>query len=163
MKARLAAALLVLAAAAGCDPEEDRERLADTVSRLEAVCLGPFNVAQTPGGVDPQGRPRQSNYLFAATLHNPRDRPVGAGLRFSMTVTGGGRTVSSPPSYVELPAGAQIRAGTAARPAVYTTPVLVTIPAVDGARYTIETRLWHAFGAEGGDNSPCHRRTDSFQ
>lgn len=106
MKARLAAALLVLAATPGCDPAEDRARLIDTVNRLEAVCLGPFNVAQSPGGVDQQGRPRQSFYLFAATLHNPRDRPVGAGLRFSMTVTGGGRTVSSPPPYVEFPAGA---------------------------------------------------------
>ncbi|HEX8621137.1 MAG TPA: hypothetical protein VF718_04135 [Allosphingosinicella sp.] len=163
MKARLAAALLVLAAAPGCDPQEDRERLLDTIRRLEAVCLGPFNVAQTPGGLDPQGHPRQSNYLFSATLHNPGDRPVGAGLRFSMTVTGGGRTVSSPPPYVELPPGALIRAGTAARPAVHTTPVLVTIPAVAGARYTIQTRLWNAFGAETDDGSPCHRRTDSFQ
>jgi len=163
MNARIAAALLVLAAAPGCDPEEDRRRLLDTIARLDAVCLGPYNVAQTPGGVDPQGRPRQSSYLFSATLHNEGDRPVGSGLRLSMSVTQGGLTVTTPPPHVELPARARIRAGTPGRPGVYTTPVLVTIPAVRGATYRIETRLWHAFGREGGDGSPCHRRIETFR
>lgn len=158
---RVAAVLLAFAVSGGCDDPPIRDAFLNQVERLGAICLGEYIVAQTPA-LRPGGEPGQSSYLFSLELLNRNDEEVVGGHRLSLRVTGGGHDVGSAAPYVELPASTRIPGRTVRGPGVRRTPVLVTIPAVEGQPYRLDARLWQPGTPAGDDGSECHHRTYTY-
>ncbi|MEA3044061.1 MAG: hypothetical protein QOH47_1899 [Sphingomonadales bacterium] len=151
-----AGCLAALVAITGCDERNvvlDANAVQAARSRQNRVCVEDRIWAQTPPRTDAQGSQPLMN-LFGASLGNHRTEPASGPFYLRMTVTGGGRTESSPPPRAELPATTVIAPGRTVR-----TPFLVTVPAVAGESYMVDIRLWGPGDPDGGDNGYCQHRT----